>query len=96
MSIRNTIRFHFKQAPWALYVRLNWRAQAFLYGLAMTAENFRLAWNMADHADCDMLDVDGMMQTASDHFWHYSKGELTVEDGVKYRVMMEAINGGAK
>ena len=97
MNIKNTIRFHFRQALWALYVRLNWRAQVFLYGAAMAAGNFKLAWNMADHADCEMLDVDGMMRSASEtHFWHHSKSEITVEDGVKYGLMMDHISGGAK
>ena len=68
MSIKNTIRFHFRQAPWALYVRLNWRVQVFLYGLAMAAGNFRLAFNMADHADHDMLDVDSMIIAAGETY----------------------------
>jgi hypothetical protein len=97
MKIKDTIRFHFNQAPWALYVRLPWRAQAVLYRAAMASENFQLAWDMADHANCDMLDVDAMMRKASDaHFWAHSKAEISVEDSVKYRAMMADINGGAK
>lgn len=54
----------FKSLPWMAFVRLPPNLQLKLYRLAMHQKRYCLAWNLADHANCDYLDIDLMMTCA--------------------------------
>lgn len=63
--------------PFGLFVRMPAKIQQQVFNWAMRNGNFYLAWDLADHANHNLLDVDSMMQEAAlrGAEWRLNDGE---------------------